>query len=138
LLIVDTGVLVAAADTDDPFHEACATLLVGEPGPLVTTPLVIAEVAYLLDRQLGPHAEASVYESIIDGELIVETLAINDWARVRELVVQYASLRLGGTDASLVTVAERHRERRIATLNTRDFRVVVPRHIDHFIILPSR
>jgi hypothetical protein len=30
-------------------------------GPLVTTAMVIAEAAYLIDRQLGAKAEASLY-----------------------------------------------------------------------------
>ena len=54
MLITDTGVLVAAADDADADHQTCAELLEDEPGPLVTTPLVIAETAYLIGRQLGP------------------------------------------------------------------------------------
>jgi uncharacterized protein len=49
----------------------------------------------------------------------------------------YADLRLGGTDASLVALAERLGVTRIATLNRRDFSVVRPRHIDSFELLPD-
>jgi predicted nucleic acid-binding protein len=65
LLIVDTGVLVAATDRNDPNHAACAALLSGETEPLVTTGLVIAETAYLLDRELGPAVESTLYDAII-------------------------------------------------------------------------
>jgi hypothetical protein len=75
-------------------------MLEGDPGPLVTTALVIAEAAYLIDRQLGPEAEAALYSSIIDRSLNVEDLTNRDWGRVRQLVETYSSLRLGGTDAS--------------------------------------
>ncbi len=44
MLIVDTGVLVAATDRKDPAHAACAGLLTGETGPLITTGMVIAVV----------------------------------------------------------------------------------------------
>jgi predicted nucleic acid-binding protein len=54
VLVVDTGPLLAAAD-----RAACRALLETDDGPLVTTALVIAEAAYLIDRQLGPHAEAA-------------------------------------------------------------------------------
>ena len=47
MLIVDTGVLLAAADVSDPDHDVCAALLRDEPGDLLTTALVIAETAYL-------------------------------------------------------------------------------------------
>lgn len=98
--------------------------------------MVIAEAAYLIDRQLGAKAEASLYESIIDGQIEVAALGIEDWQRVRELVTTYADLRLGGTDASVITLAERRGTSRIATLNHRHFAVVRPRHADAFELLP--
>jgi hypothetical protein len=136
VLLVDTGPLLATADRADKDHHACRALLEGDTGPLVTTPLVIAEAAYLIDRQLGPAAEASLYTSILDGQLHIEDLTHTDWERVRELVTTYADLRLGGTDASLVAAAERLGQTRIATLNHRDFTVVRPRHAEAFELLP--
>jgi len=136
VLLVDTGPLVAAADTDDVHHQACRGLLEDDPGPLVTSPMVIAEAAYLLDRQLGPAAEAALFASIIDGSLHVENLRDQDWARIGELVITYADLRLGGTDASLVALAERLGATTIGTLNRRDFTVVRPRHIEAFELVP--
>ena len=64
--------------------------------------MVIAESAYLLERELGTDAEAALYTSIIDGDLSVETIGALDWTRIRELVTTYADMGLGGTDASLV------------------------------------
>jgi uncharacterized protein len=137
VLVVDTGPLVATADRADKDHDACQELLEGDEGPLVTTAMVIAEAAYLIDRQLGAVAEASLYTSIIDGELQVIGLNDSDWVRVRDLVTSYADMRLGGTDASLVALAERLGATRIATLNRRDFNVVRPRHTDAFELLPE-
>jgi uncharacterized protein len=136
VLVVDTGPLVATADRADKDHAACRALLEGDQGPLVTTSLVIAEAAYLIDRQLGAQAEASLYSSIIDGQLEVADLDRDDWERIRQLVTTYADLRLGGTDASVVAVAERRGTNRIATLNHRHFTVVRPRHADAFDLLP--
>ncbi|MHB8295836.1 MAG: twitching motility protein PilT [Acidimicrobiales bacterium] len=68
--------------------------------------------------------------------LLVENLLAEDWQRIGELVATYADLRLGGTDASVVAVAERLGTTRIATLNPRHFRVVRPRHADSFDLLP--
>jgi len=136
VLVVDTGPLVATADRADKDHAACQALLEGDEGPLVTTALVIAEAAYLIDRQLGAQAEATLYASITDGQLEVASLDRDDWARIRELVTTYADLRLGGTDASVITLAERLGTTRIATLNHRDFTVVRPRHAGAFELLP--
>ncbi|MEQ8716929.1 MAG: PIN domain-containing protein [Acidimicrobiales bacterium] len=136
MLVVDTGVLVAAADRTDSHHTASAAIIREDPGPLVTTAMVIAEAAYLLDRELGPAAESALYTSILDGDLMVEPLGSRDWHRIRELVDTYADLHLGGTDASLIAIAERLRETRIATLNHRHFTVVRPAHRDAFDLLP--
>jgi uncharacterized protein len=136
VLVVDTGPLVATADRADKDHAACRALLEGDDGPLVTTAMVIAEAAYLIDRQLGPVAEASLYDSILSGQLEIASLDREDWQRIAELVTTYASLRLGGTDASVITLAERLGTTRIATLNHRHFRIVRPRHAEAFELLP--
>jgi uncharacterized protein len=136
VLVVDTGPLVATADRADKDHAACRALLEGDEGPLVTTAMVIAEAAYLIDRQLGPPAEAALYASITSRQLLVQNLEDSDWERIAELVTTYASLRLGGTDASVITLAERLGTTRIATLNHRHFTVVRPRHADAFELLP--
>ena len=98
--------------------------------------MVIAEAAYLLDRRLGPAAEAALFASITDGSLKMEDLGQADWERIGELVTTYADLRLGGTDASVVALAERLGVATVATLHRRDFTVVRPRHIDAFDLLP--
>ncbi|MDQ6819701.1 MAG: hypothetical protein M3076_05080 [Actinomycetota bacterium] len=63
---------------------------------------VIAETGWLLDRELGPSAEAAFYRSIADGEEEVEPLARGDWKRIAALTVQYADQHLGGVDAGLL------------------------------------
>ena len=56
--------------------------------------------------------------------------------RMSALVRQYADLRLGGTDASVVAVCERLGIVTVATVNLRDFATVRPRHVPAFIIVP--
>lgn len=136
MLIVDTGPFVAVADVDDPDHAACDELLAIDPGPLVTTALVIAETGFLIDRQAGADAEAALVADIVDGRILVEALTATDWQRTLELVRTYADLPLGVTDASLVALAERLRAERIATLDHRHFRVVRPVHVDAFTLVP--
>lgn len=136
MLLVDTGPLVAAADSDDEHHRVCRALLEEDPGPLVTNAMVIAEAAYLIERQLGPGADAALFDAIIDGTLRVEGLEESDWVRMAELVRSYADMRLGGTDAAVVALAERLGITTIATLNRRHFSVVRPLHINTFELLP--
>ena len=108
MLIVDTGVVLAASDNGDPDHAACAGLLQDSVGQLVTTASVIAESAYLIGRQLGVAAEARFFRSIADGEITVEALIPADDLRIA----------------------------RIATLDHRHFTVVRPAHCDAFELVP--
>lgn len=96
MLVVDTGPIVAAADTADRDHEACRRLLSTAQGPLIESPLVVAEAAYLIGRQLGLSAEAEFFPSISDGDLVIESLTVADLARVADLVDAYVDLGLGG------------------------------------------
>ena len=98
--------------------------------------MVIAESAYLIERELGSRAEALLFESIVNGALRVFDLVTGDWERIRALIMQYEELPLGGTDASVVALPERLGETRIATLDRRHFSVVRPMHCDGFELVP--
>ncbi len=76
MLIVDTGPLVAAADSADPDHDECAGLLQQETGPLRTTALVVAEAAYLIGRRISAEAEARFFRSIANGDLIIDAMVV--------------------------------------------------------------
>lgn len=102
---------------------------------VVTT--VVVEVCYLLDKYLGSAVKAEFLRNIARGELIHVDLAREDFARMAELVQQYADLPLGGTDASLVAVAERSGIDTVATFDRRHFTVVRPGHAAAFTLLPT-
>jgi uncharacterized protein len=136
VLIIDTGVLLAAADDSDRNHARSVHLVDTTSATLITTALVIAEAGYLIDRQLGANAEARFYRSVVSGDLRIETLAIGDWERISELVELYADFPLGGTDASLVAIAERRGVTQIATLDHRHIHAVRPKHCEGFELLP--
>lgn len=135
MLVVDTSVLLAAADTADPDHHAC-TEAIEHAGPLATTALVVAETAYLIERQLGVAAEARFFRAVADGELQIETVTPTDARRIAELIETYADLGLGGTGASLIALAERLQLTRIATLDRRHFSAVRPAHAAAFELVP--
>jgi hypothetical protein len=83
---------------------------------------VLAETCYLIDRALGPAAEAAFLDSVGTGPdytfQLVE-LVDSDLRRMSGLVRQYAGLRLGGTGASVAAVCERVGIVTVATVNLR-------------------
>lgn len=135
MLIVDIGVIVAAADRADPAHPRSRELITQSAGNLPTTGMVIAEAAYLIERELGPEVEALLYDSISIGGIVIEQLVHTDWIRIAQLVRSYDNLPLGGTDASLIAIAERLGGTQIATLDHRHFSVVRPAHAESFELL---
>jgi len=137
ILLVDTGVLLAAADRSDPAHEASRELLESHPGPPITTELALVETGWLLDGQLGPPAEAALCRSVGDCEMVVTFReAIGDGSP--ELTERYADQHLGDADADLVTLAEQLGITTIAILDQRHFSVVRPKHAKVLNLVPRR
>jgi len=75
--------------------------------------------------------------SIAAGELELAVLTVADTARMAERAERYADLGLGGTDASLVALAERLGLTTLATFDRRHFTVVRPAHAPSFTLLPA-
>jgi predicted nucleic acid-binding protein len=75
----------------------------------------VGEVCYFLNTRATPAAEASFLRSLIE---------------------QYADLPLGAADASVIAVAERFGVKTVLTLDQRHFRIVRPRHVGSFQLLP--
>ena len=136
-LIVDAGPLYAQADSHDPGHRSASMVLRRERGLLVTTELVIAEVAHLILSRLGAAAELAFASDLAGATYRVECLTTDEWRAARALLVRYPDLRLGLADASLVVLAQRFGTRRILTFDERAFRVVQPLQGGTFTVLPA-
>lgn len=139
MILCDTGPLVAAALSNDQDHHACTELLtsmhLAGRDLLIPAP-VVAEVGYLLAREAGAQIEAAFLQSLAATDFIVVDLVAADYERMAELVVQYADLGLGTTDAAVVAVAERLSVDEVATLDRRHFAVVRPRHVPALTLSP--
>ncbi len=97
--------------------------------------LVVAEATYLVGSRLGPRAEARFVRAL--GGLEVDAPRSAEWDRIGDLVDEYADLPLGGTDASVVSLAERLDTRLVVTLDRRHFKVVKPLHCPALELLPA-
>jgi hypothetical protein len=129
-------VFLAAGDDNDPHHDACVASLAASTDERVTAALVVAEAACLIDRQLGPAAEAGFFRSLANGPARVEPLTASDFAPVRQrspsatrtshlVALTRASSRLPSDLACAV-----------ATLDHRHSSAVRPNHTDAFQLLP--
>jgi len=136
VILADTGFLYALSARTDDHHAACTEAFAQRRGEFRVPATVVTETCYMLGRILGVEAEARFLDVLAAGRIPVVDLQAGDYKRMAELVRRYADMDLGAVDASIVAVAERLDVQEIATVNPRDFTVVRPRHVDHFILLP--
>ena len=124
-IAVDTSVVYALMDRGDADHAAVTEWIDQESEELVTTPLAVAEMDYLLTRVGGAPAAAA-----LRGELTAGTYGVEWWptAMAESVAVadRHESMGLGLVDAALVALAARLPTTRIATLDERHFRVLTP------------
>lgn len=135
MLVCDTSVVFAANDNAEVDHAACAELLSSADAVVLPAPTLV-ELDQLAGSRRLPGMTAAVLDSIADGSVVVAPLDLETYARVRELVVQYADFPLSFVDAAVIAVAERLEQTRIATLDRRHFSVVRPLHVDSFELVP--
>ena len=136
-LIVDAGPVVALHDRRDPRHAAVAKLLRDEPGDLVITAQVSAEIDYLIGRRVGRRSRQAFLVDVAAGRYAIECLRAEDYPLVAELARRYAEISPGLADLSIVVLAHRFGTRRIATFDERHFRVLRPLDDGTFAVLPA-
>jgi predicted nucleic acid-binding protein len=136
-LILDAGPLLAALDANDQDHTRCASLLVDAREDLVVPGLVLAELDYWCHERLTGAAWLVFLEDLLSGVYRAEHPTRDDLARCATLQREYADLRLGIVDASVIALAERLNESKVATLDHRHFSVVRPAHAPALRLLPE-
>lgn len=136
-LILDTGPLLAALDASDPDHERCAELLSDATEDLVVPGLVLAELDYWCHQRLGVDTWIVFLEDLLAGAYRVEHASSADLGRCRELQKQYHDQNLGVVDASVLALAERLGEDKLATLDHRHFSMLRPNHTAALRLLPQ-
>jgi predicted nucleic acid-binding protein len=125
VIVTDTSAILAYMNSRDTHHEAVRAWIQGEERPLVTTPMVIAEVDHLVSTRGGAPAVAALRADLAAGAYTVEWWPAAMAAAVR-VADRYADMNLGLTDASLVVLADHLGVIDIATLDERNFRAVRP------------
>jgi uncharacterized protein len=137
VLVCDTSGLLAALDRADPDHVACVAALAGHPGPLLLSPLVLAELDHLVRARLGPQAARTVADDVAAGAYDLARLTAGDIAACVGVDRAYGDLGIGLADASLVVLAARTATRSLLTLDERHFRAVRPQQGGAFRLLPA-
>ncbi len=137
MLVLDTDVVVAALDQDEPRHAACRAILDSADERVVVPVAILCEVDYLIHQRIGSAAMPAFLRRVAHGELDIEELKPEDLDRTVELMERYADLDVGFVDAAVLAIVERLNEPKLATLDRKHFGAMRPRHVDALELLPA-
>jgi predicted nucleic acid-binding protein len=136
-LIIDTGPLYASLDRHDRDHKRCRRLIEAADEELVIPQPVLPEVDYLVSTRMGPGPMVALLRDIEAGAYRVDPIVRDEYPRIREIMDRYSDADIGFVDASVLVLAERLREPKIATLDRKHFSLVRPVHVEALEILPA-
>ena len=117
-VLLDTGVIVAALDRSESFHQRCADVIASSTAPLVTCEAVIAESCYLLRNVKG--AAEAVVANVAAGIFQISFSLAQSASQVRSVLNKYRDTGIDFADACLIHLASDLRIADILTLD-RDF-----------------
>lgn len=137
MIIADTSGLLAVFGHDQRDHVRARAALESDPGPVVLSPYVLAELDYILTRTFGTKTELEFLAEVAEGAFELAPFGRADLARAVTVLQKYSEMRIGLADASLAVLAERYGTMRILTLDERHFRAIKPLHADAFTLLPA-
>jgi predicted nucleic acid-binding protein len=120
-VLVDTTPVVAAIHSGDSAHEMAKTAMRKLRRNAVLPSPVLVEADHLIRARSGPAAARLFLRAVARGHHEVAYMTANLLRRASELDDEYADLKLGLVDASVMAIAERH-EMPIFTFDFTDFR----------------
>lgn len=123
-LVLDTGVLYGALDSDDLRHDVCASLIEGADEQLVVPVPVLVELDYWVRKFASADAWLAFCEDVNAGAYSLLELDATALLRAAQLQSQYADPPLDITDAAVFIACEALGEEKVATLDRRHFSVL--------------
>jgi uncharacterized protein len=137
LIICDTSGLVAAYSATDHRCKQVTAVLGRDPGALILSPFVLAELDYLTATRAGVRDELKVLGDVAAGIYSLAEFDRLDVEQAAALVERYKEMRIGLADASLVILAAKYGTSRLLTFDEKHFRAIRPLRGHAFTILPA-
>ncbi len=126
--------MLVLLDADHELHLAVRALAQKED--IIVPTSVLCEVDFMASTRLGADTAQTFLEDVVSGAYTSLTVDMSDMARALELMRQYHDAHIGFVDATLVALAERHRIRRVLTLDKRHFSIFRPKGLGYLELLP--
>jgi len=137
VILLDSGALFTALVESDAGHEQARSALETDPGPLVISPVTLCELDYLIVTRAGVTAEIELLAEIAGEAYELAAFGAADVEAATAVIAQYADLRIGLADASIVVLAGRYDTDRVLTFDERHFRALRTPSGEPFSVLPA-
>jgi predicted nucleic acid-binding protein len=124
-ILVDSGILLSYYQRQEALHQAVVAFFDQTSAQLITSPICIAEVLWLLGDPGDPRvlaAQNHLLGAVSRGGLEVTDMVPEDYGRIAELNARYADLPGDFADLTLITISEQLDIAEILTLDS-DFDV---------------
>jgi predicted nucleic acid-binding protein len=135
VIVLDTGGLYALLDASDRYHKAAVAAIDGYDGPLLLSPLILAETDYLVAKRLGRRTERMFLAEVTDKVYRLVGFDDEDMESATSLVNTYGDMNIGIADASVAVTAGRFRTVDLLSVDGH-FRAIVPLWGTAFRLLP--
>jgi len=136
-VLADTGAVYALLDRDDSWHHRVVEYWERHADEIRLPEPILAEVCYLVAKNLGSKAEVAFVRAIASGEFMLEQLmAEEDLARAADLMQTYRDASIGFVDSAIVATAERTDATTVLTTDRRHFPLIRPRHLPALVLKP--
>lgn len=121
MLVLDTSVLLAAIDREDPEHGPSAELLASTSETLVVPVPVLTELDHLLGRRDKADLWMAFVDDMVAGAYALHAIEADGVAAAARLQANYHDLGIGFVDAAVFLTCVELGETKVATLDHRHF-----------------
>jgi predicted nucleic acid-binding protein len=121
VLVLDTSVLLAAIDREDPQHGPPAELLGSTSEMLVVPVPVLTELDHLLGRRDKTDLWMAFVGDVAGGAYVLHPTDADDLALAARFQARYRDLGIGFVDAAVFLTCVALGETKVATLDRRHF-----------------
>lgn len=124
MLVLDTSVLLAALDREDPDHRACTAVLEDALRPLVVPLPALTELDHLLGRRGKLDLWIAFADDVAAGAYELHAPTPDAVASAAGIQATYRTMQIGFVDAIVFLTCVELGENKLATLDRRHFSVL--------------